>query len=739
MNRRNVAAWLLVASIYSASQIAAEEAQHGSITIDRIAEIKYPTDQRWSPDGKTIAFLWDAAGKQDLFVVRPGGVPVALTDFPVDPDLLVSDIGHFEWSSPDQLIFSKGDQLWSVSTSSPKPEVMVGFQGVSSFCLSSDKLQIAVVQKGDIWVASLEGRTRRRLSHMPDGLVASEPSFSLDGKYVAFEASRHEEIAEPLPYNGNLVKVYRSLSWDDRIGVVSTFSYAAEPMWITVSARNYGSTAMQWAAGPSIVHEEFSPDHKTLEIKLTELSGETRTLWKDSDPAWISPADGAMDVASPDGKWLAFISDRSGWPHLYVIPIDAKSESQAKQISRGAFGDGYAAWSADSKRVAYAHSRDGDQMERFISIATVATGRIEPVVTTGGVNRNPTFSPDGSMLVFERSAVEHPLEVYSVPAKPGATPSRLTHSLPPGLLPEDLIAPVPVHYPSRSDGKPVPATLIVEKHLDRSKKHPAIIWVHGSGADQNYLGWHPGAYRMYYAMDEYLAQEGYVVLTPDYRGSSGYSRDWATGASRDLGGAETEDVNAGADYLKTLSYVDQDRIGIWGLSYGGFMTLQSMVTDPTLFRCGIDVAGVGDWESWTTTGMILGRLGETPVTDPKFYDRSAPVKHLDKLVRPLLLLQGTNDANVPFWESLKVMDTLEKLGKPFDMAVYPGEIHFFRRAYVLRDAWKRSDSFFNRYLKESGNATNLKQEHNVGATGSPQVTQTSAGEPDISRLSAVID
>jgi dipeptidyl aminopeptidase/acylaminoacyl peptidase len=343
-------------------------------------------------------------------------------------------------------------------------------------------------------------------------------------------------------------------------------------------------------------------------------------------------------------------------------------------------------------------------MERFISIASLATGSTEPIVRNRGVNRTPQFSSDGSMLVYERSAVEHPLELYSIPAKPGAQATRLTNSLPPGLLPQDLIAPTAVYYPSRADGKQVPATLMVDKHLDRTQKHPAIVWIHGSGLDQNYLAWHPGYYRMYYAMSQYLAQQGYVVLTPDYRGSSGYSRDWATGVSRDLGGSETQDVNAGADYLKTLGYVDPDRIGIWGLSYGGFMTLQSMVTDPTLFRCAIDVAGVGDWDTYTTGGMILGRLGETPVTDPELYDRSAPVKHLDKLVRPLLILQGTNDANVPFWETLKVIDNLEKLGKPFDMAIYPGETHFFRRAYVLRDAWKRSEAFFNNCLMQQDSA-----------------------------------
>ncbi len=682
----------------------AQQAPRGSITIDRIAAIKYPSEQHWSPDGKTIAFLWDAAGKQELFMVRPGEAPVALTDFPVDPNMLLCDIGHFEWSSPEEIIFSKGGQLWTVSTSSPKPKPLEGFQGVTSFSLSADKQQIAFVQQDDIWVESLSAKTRRRLTHMPEGLRASRPTFSPDEKYVAFAAARHESVPEPMPYNGNLMKVFRSMSWDDRIGVVSVFSYAAEPTWIPVGARNYGSTEMQWGAGPSIVHEEFSPDHKTLEIKITALSGETRTLWKDFDPAWISPADGAMDVASPDGKLLAFISDRTGWPHLYVIPTNATSESQATQIGKGAFGDGFAAWSPDSKRIAYAHSAEGNQMERFISIASIANGHIEPIVTARGVNRNPAFSPDGSMLVYERSAVEHPLEVYSIAAKPGASPTRLTDSLPPGLLPQDLTAPVPVHYPSRADKKPVPATLMVDKNLDRSQKHPAIIWVHGSGADQNYLAWHPGAYRMYYAMNQYLAQQGYVVLTPDYRGSSGYSHEWATGTSRDVGGGETQDVNAGADYLKTLSYVDPDRIGIYGLSYGGFMTLQSMLTDPTLFRCAIDVAGVGDWETWTTGGMILGRLGETPVTDPELYNRSAPVKHLDKLSRPLLILQGTNDSNVPLWESMKVIDTLEKLGKPFDMAIYPGEIHFFRREFVLRDAWRRSESFFDRYLMQPGAA-----------------------------------
>jgi dipeptidyl aminopeptidase/acylaminoacyl peptidase len=228
---------------------------------------------------------------------------------------------------------------------------------------------------------------------------------------------------------------------------------------------------------------------------------------------------------------------------------------------------------------------------------------------------------------------------------------------------------------------------MVNKKLDKTKKHPAIIWVHGSGDGQNYLGWQPGAWRMYYAMHQYFAQQGYVILTVDYRGNSGYSRDWATGSYRDVGGSETGDVNAGADYLKTLPDVDGERIGLWGLSYGGFMTLQSLVVDPTLFN----------WETYNHTPSP--RFGSNPSELPELFDRSSPVRHLDKLQRPLLILQGTADVNVPFWETLKIVDTLEKLHKNFDLMIYPGEPHWFRRGYVLQDAWRRSENVYDTHLK----------------------------------------
>jgi len=353
-------------------------------------------------------------------------------------------------------------------------------------------------------------------------------------------------------------------------------------------------------------------------------------------------------------------------------------------------------WSPDSKHIVYHHSLAGDQGERFIDILDVTTGKSVPIVTAKGVNYDATFSPDGTNLVFHRTDVENSLDMYTVPAKPNAQFTRLSDSMPEGLKKEDLSPPIQVFYPSRLDKKPVPATLMVSKTLDRTKKHPALVWIHGSGSDQNFLGWHPGSYRMYYSLCQYFAQQGYVILTPDYRGSSGYSRDWSSGVYMSVGVGDTADVAAGADYLKTLSYVDPDRIGVFGLSYGGFLTLQAVTTDPTLWRAAIDVAGVIDWAQYGA-GYSTPRLG-SPAKNPEVYNISAPIQHMDKLARPLLVMQGTNDRNVSFIDSLTLMDDLIKLGKPFESQIYPGEIHFFRRDIVLRDAWKRAEAFFDREL-----------------------------------------
>jgi dipeptidyl aminopeptidase/acylaminoacyl peptidase len=198
---------------------------------------------------------------------------------------------------------------------------------------------------------------------------------------------------------------------------------------------------------------------------------------------------------------------------------------------------------------------------------------------------------------------------------------------------------------------------------------------------------------------------------PDYRGSIGYGKAWRQGVYMDVGGKDAKDAWMAANYLKTLPYVDLDHVGVWGLSYGGFFTLIAVTDQPTLFRAAVDVAGVVDYAMYYDDpyhgGWTASRIG-TPDQNPAVYAQASPLSHIDRLQRPLLILHGTSDVNVPYLHSVRLIDAALAKGKGglIDFMVYPGEFHYFTRAHVLRDAWQRVDRFFAKNLKGVDRPTN---------------------------------
>ena len=276
--------------------------------------------------------------------------------------------------------------------------------------------------------------------------------------------------------------------------------------------------------------------------------------------------------------------------------------------------------------------------------------------------------------------------------------------MPAGIDRSGFVEPELVHYPG-PDGKQVPAWLFAPKNLDRTKKHPAIVWIHGDGVNQNYDGWHVQRnYAVYYSFHQYLLQKGYVVIAPDYRGSIGYGSAWRDGVYMDVGGNDAKDAWMVANYLKTLGYVDTERVGVWGLSYGGFFTLIAVTDQPKLFRAAVDVAGVADYAMYYEDpyhgGWTASRIG-TPDQNPAVYAQASPISHVDRLERPLLVLHGTADINVPYLHSVRLIDELMKKGKGdlVTFMTYPGEFHYFTREHVLRDAWHRVEQFFDAHLR----------------------------------------
>ena len=277
--------------------------------------------------------------------------------------------------------------------------------------------------------------------------------------------------------------------------------------------------------------------------------------------------------------------------------------------------------------------------------------------------------------------------------------------MPPELSAQTYVKPEFVHF-TGADGQPVPGWIFLPPGFDRSKQYPAILWIHGDGINQNYDGWHVERnYAVYYSFHQYLLNQGYVVFAPDYRGSTGYGRDWRQGVYLDAGGKDAQDAWMGGRYLASLPYIDPKRIGVWGLSYGGFFTLIALTAQPTLFRAGVDVAGVVDYRMYYADpyhgGWTVSRIG-TPEQHPKVYDNASPVSHIDQLQRPLLILHGTADINVPYLESVYLIDQALQKGKGplVDFMMYPGEFHYFDRNHVLSDAWRRVAEFFGKHVRD---------------------------------------
>src|ERR1035438_10209488 len=255
-----------------------------------------------------------------------------------------------------------------------------------------------------------------------------------------------------------------------------------------------------------------------------------------------------------------------------------------------------------------------------------------------------------------------------------------------------------ISFPSRGDGKPVAARLFLPQGYrleDRSQKaRPAVFFIHGSGYATSVLKqW--GAYQeLRYVFNCSLVNKGYVVLDLDYRGSSGYGRDWRTGVFLHMGGPDLDDVLGGVDYLRGLGNIDMKRMGMWGSSYGGFMTAMAMFLSPDTFRAGASFSAVNDWENYNAY-YTEQRLGK-PQENPEAYRRSSPIHFSSMLKNPFLMVHGIVDNNVMFQDTVQLSEKLIHEGKDFSEIYYPEESHIFVRDETLIDAFRRATEFFDR-------------------------------------------
>jgi dipeptidyl aminopeptidase/acylaminoacyl peptidase len=703
------------------------------VTIEQLIEIKHPSNPIWSPDGRHVAFAWDQAGVTAWYVADVD----AASKGPRRLMIGESPVQGLTWDAGGQsLQFQRNGELWKTPIGGGDPVRTQASPGIGpNGVLSPDSRHVAFVRSVDGSTSSSTpvagggrgGRAGRAggpselmVRTLADGRetrVAAEDagiggvSWSPDGAYLLFMTGggpiRHEQTPA---YSG--AKIIYTITEN-----VPGQSYAVPASGgkpVALPAGGFGPR--RWLDLRHFVFDRTSTDYKRRTTQVVDVeSGEARVLHEDVEPKfWSMTGDaGAGAQPSPDGKWIAFLSDQDGWDHLYIMP---SSGGEPIQITKGRFEAWRPTWSRDSTRLAFDANEPDHPGDRHLGVVTLngdpARATVTMITSGRGTDIAPQWSPDGTRLVYQHTDSHNSADLYVIdvpvpgaPARPGSaiSPIRLTDSMPSGVDHSAFVEPEFVHYPG-PDGQQVPGWLFVPKNLDRSKRHPAIVWIHGDGVNQNYDGWHVQRnYAVYYSFHQYLLQKGYVVFAPDYRGSIGYGKAWREGVYMDVGGNDAKDAWMAANYLKTLGYVDADRIGVWGLSYGGFFTLIAVTDQPKLFRAAVDVAGVADYAMYYEDpyhgGWTASRIG-TPEENPKVYERASPVSHIDRLERPLLVLHGTADVNVPYLHSVRLLDEAMKKGKGdlVSFMVYPGEFHYFTRAHVLRDAWHRVDAFFGANL-----------------------------------------
>ena len=391
----------------------------------------------------------------------------------------------------------------------------------------------------------------------------------------------------------------------------------------------------------------------------------------------------------PDDQSVWYQSEESGYSHIWVVNTRS---GKKKRLTKGNF-EIYDPKISKDKNFFYFSSNEVHPGERHFYKLSIKGGKPVRLTTMPGRN-DVVLSPDEKTLAILHSSANQPWELYLSENKEGSEPQRITYSQ------TDQFKAYPWREPEvitfgASDGASVQARLYRPKQPE--KGGPAVIFVHGAGYLQNAHKWWSSYFREY-MFHNLLVDKGYTVLDIDYRGSAGYGRDWRTGIYRFMGGKDLDDHVDGARFLVEKYDIDPERIGIYGGSYGGFITLMAMFTKPGVFKAGAALRSVTDWAHYNHpyTANILN----TPQMDSLSYIRSSPIYHAEGLRDALLICHGMVDTNVHFQDVVRLAQRLIELGKEnWEFAVYPVENHSFVETSSWVDEYRRILELFEENLK----------------------------------------
>ncbi len=447
-----------------------------------------------------------------------------------------------------------------------------------------------------------------------------------------------------------------------KIGIVDV--QTAETKYIDFGGEDIYIPRINWTRNPNVLsYQKLNRLQNKLELIFYDIkTGETKTILTEESNTWVDVHDHLIFLK--DGKHFIWASERDGWFHIYLYRTDGKL---VNQITKGEFEVDQICFVDEKNEKIYYTSTEVSPLERHLYVIDFK-GKNKKRLTTESGWHNPDFSPSGEFYINNYSNITRP-PVWELYDNSGKFIRTLVDN------PKDILTgydkgEVTFETIETSDGVKLNAWMIKPANFDSTKKYPVLFYVYGGPGSQTVRNAYLGNYLWY----QYLAQNGYIIFSVDGRGTGARGKAFKDIVYKNLGYYESKDQAESALYLtKKYKFVDKTRIGIWGWSYGGYMSSLTLFKYGDMFKLAVAVAPVTTWKLYDT--IYTERYMQTPELNPEGYEESSVLKYADKLKGKYLLIHGTTDDNVHWQNTIQLVDRLQKAGKQFSIMFYPNKDH----------------------------------------------------------------